>query len=394
MASLQIRYPPSRPLAPNPSFRNVTTRFKCFKPLEASPNSDLPLDGQDNPEMSDPVKLAFSRAEAYRQQKLQAQGQKLEANLSGKGGKSSVVDNPFSANEGSRDLEPPEAEIIVGDPTKFGNRRRRFEEPEKDGGTEASRPKIKEPEKDGETEASRPKIKEPEKDGETEAYRPKVKTWGVFPRPSNISKTYGGGKVIRPGDELETKEAKEAKEKRSRELIAAYRSKAGLDVDPKLIAECQKSLREGNDLMDRGRLKQALPFYENVMKDMIFESELHGRAALKWAICLDSLQRSSEAKVMYEKLKNHPNSEVNTTARHFYDSFKAMEFMKVKSTYLSRTTGYEMYFDSFVDNKEVILSAKAEPEEARDTPILPYIVFLVSPLLVVLYIAVRKSFML
>lgn len=53
---------------------------------------------------------------------------------------------------------------------------------------------------------------------------------------------YGGGKVIRPGDELETKEAKEAKEKRSRELIAAYRSKAGLDVDPKLIAECQKVL--------------------------------------------------------------------------------------------------------------------------------------------------------
>lgn len=96
MASLQIRYPPSRPLAPNPSFRNFTTRFKCFKPLEASPNSDLPLDGEDNPDMSDPVKLAFSRAEAYRQQKLQAQGQKLEANLSGKGGKSSVVDNPFS----------------------------------------------------------------------------------------------------------------------------------------------------------------------------------------------------------------------------------------------------------------------------------------------------------
>jgi allophanate hydrolase subunit 2 len=51
---------------------------------------------------------------------------------------------------------------------------------------------------------------------------------------------YGGGKVIRPGDELETKEDKEAKQKRTREVVAAYRKKMGLDVDPKLIAECKK----------------------------------------------------------------------------------------------------------------------------------------------------------
>jgi hypothetical protein len=68
-----------------------------------------------------------------------------------------------------------------------------------------------------------------------------------------------------------------------------------------------------------------------------------------------------------------------------------MEFMKVKSSYLSRTTGYEMYFDSFVDNKEVYTSAKAEPKDAEVTQILPYIVFLVSPLVAVLLIAVRKS---
>ena len=32
------------------------------------------------------------------------------------------------------------------------------------------------------------------------AYNPKVSTWGVFARPSNISKAYGGGKTIRPGE--------------------------------------------------------------------------------------------------------------------------------------------------------------------------------------------------
>jgi hypothetical protein len=30
-------------------------------------------------------------------------------------------------------------------------------------------------------------------------YRPKVSTWGVFPRPQNISQAFGGGRNIKPG---------------------------------------------------------------------------------------------------------------------------------------------------------------------------------------------------
>lgn len=33
-------------------------------------------------------------------------------------------------------------------------------------------------------------------------YRPKVSTWGMFPRPDNISKAYGGGRTIEKGGEL------------------------------------------------------------------------------------------------------------------------------------------------------------------------------------------------
>eukprot|EP00976_Prorocentrum_cordatum_P073342 1181048-Prorocentrum_minimum.AAC.1 len=33
-------------------------------------------------------------------------------------------------------------------------------------------------------------------------YRPTVSTWGVFPRPDNISKAYGGGRTLKPGGEL------------------------------------------------------------------------------------------------------------------------------------------------------------------------------------------------
>lgn len=39
---------------------------------------------------------------------------------------------------------------------------------------------------------------------------------------------------------LETEEDKAAKEARTRQLLAAYKKKFGLDVDPKLKLECEK----------------------------------------------------------------------------------------------------------------------------------------------------------
>lgn len=30
-----------------------------------------------------------------------------------------------------------------------------------------------------------------------------VSTWGMFPRPRDISKAFGGGRILRPGQELE-----------------------------------------------------------------------------------------------------------------------------------------------------------------------------------------------
>lgn len=53
---------------------------------------------------------------------------------------------------------------------------------------------------------------------------------------------FGGGRVIRPGDVLETTEDRAAKEARTRELLAAYKKKMGLSIDAKLKSECEKVL--------------------------------------------------------------------------------------------------------------------------------------------------------
>jgi hypothetical protein len=51
---------------------------------------------------------------------------------------------------------------------------------------------------------------------------------------------FGGGRVIRPGDILETDEEKAAKEERTKTQLAAYKKKYGLNIDPKLKSECEE----------------------------------------------------------------------------------------------------------------------------------------------------------
>ena len=51
---------------------------------------------------------------------------------------------------------------------------------------------------------------------------------------------FGGGRVIRPGEVLETEEEKAAKEARTKQLLAAYKKKIGLNIDPKLKSECEE----------------------------------------------------------------------------------------------------------------------------------------------------------
>ncbi|KAI3719653.1 hypothetical protein L6452_20555 [Arctium lappa] len=263
------------------------------------------------------------------------------------------ISDPFPAG----DL--PDVEIIVGDTSRFGNE---------------------------ETSESDTAVEE-----DSELYKPKVSTWGVFPRPNNISKTYGGGKTIRPGDVLETAESKAAKEARTRQMIAAYKRQIGLNIDPKLKSECEKDLKDGDSLMEIGKLKDAIPFYEKVMDKLVYQSELHGLAALQWSICKDSLNRSDEARVMYEKLQSHPNVRVSKKARQFVFSFQAMEIMKVTSSSNSpRKTGYQNYFDAFIENKNNPSLIETEIEEDASLQALPYVIFLVSPILMILVIAVQK----
>ncbi|XP_010512984.1 PREDICTED: uncharacterized protein LOC104788918 [Camelina sativa] len=254
----------------------------------------------------------------------------------------------------------PEVEFIVGDKTRFA-------EKEND-------------------------VKQ-EGDGNSDVYKPKVSTWGVFPRPSNISKTFGGGRTLQPGDSVETAEERIAREAQTKKMLAAYKKSIGLNIDPKLKLECEKAIEKGNSLMDSGKLKEALPYYEKVMEKIVFKSELHGQAALQWSICQDSLRKEDKARGMYEKLLSHPNPGVSKKARQFMFSFQAMEMLKVKgSSYMEGNTGYQNYFEAFVKDN---VNYKAQEDNEREAmgidETLLYVILLASPILMVFVVAAQRG---
>lgn len=69
-----------------------------------------------------------------------------------------------------------------------------------------------------------------------------------------------------------------------------------------------------------------------------------------------------------------------------------MDFMKVNSTPVPKNTGYEAYFTKFSGQKNYYASLD-EPEVGLGQ-IIPYMLFLVSPIFIVAFAALRKSFQL
>lgn len=65
--------------------------------------------------------------------------------------------------------------------------------------------------------------------------------------------------------------------------------------------------------------------------------------------------------------------------------------MKVEDTSLPIKTGYEDYFGVFVDNKISYSPSIEEQNERVLEQVFPYLIFLLSPLLIILLLLVKKS---
>lgn len=70
--------------------------------------------------------------------------------------------------------------------------------------------------------------------------------------------------------------------------------------------------------------------------------------------------------------------------------WQAMEMMKLTRSPPWKNTGFQNYFEAFIENKSDYLLKEAEGEVGTLSQTLPYIIFLVSPIFIVLLIALQK----
>lgn len=135
---------------------------------------------------------------------------------------------------------------------------------------------------------------------EEAVYKPSVSTWGVFERPPDISKAYGGGRTIRKED-VEDEAAIAERKARVAKKLAKYREDAGMlsgnDYDA-----ARKDLEEAKDFVKSGFMQQALELLEPWAIEKVGpKTEIGGQIIFNYAICLDNLQRRDEALKQYRR---------------------------------------------------------------------------------------------
>eukprot|EP00899_Mesostigma_viride_P018861 jgi/Mesvir1/26977/Mv20690-RA.1 len=200
--------------------------------------------------------------------------------------------------------------------------------------------------------------------GKETAYKPLVSTWGLFERPSDISKSYGGGRNIEPGQPLESEEATAARQQRVARLMLEYRKSMGMDLSEEDREECQQLCDNAAVLMDRGKLRDAIDMFDKVLEKAPLKHQLGGEATLQKAICLDSLCRGEEAQKLYKTLTNHPVIDIQKKANRLLFGFKAMEKLKVTSqpSDMQSLRVYKGYLDKFA-NPEPAYRPEQDGEE-------------------------------
>lgn len=200
------------------------------------------------------------------------------------------------------------------------------------------------------------------KDGkEDDEHKPAVATWGVFPRPKNISEAYGGGRNLNPGQALETEDQAAERQKRVSAALSEYKKSMGLEIDPAVEAQAVKLYEQGEILFKDGRITEALKIFSEAAAMVPLKTKIGGQAYLQKAICLDSLGMNDEAYQIYNSLKGHNGPGVAKAARRFLFGWKAAKELKVEMRYdTGGSQAWSTYFEKFNSGNWAEYRAKQE----------------------------------
>lgn len=234
-------------------------------------------------------------------------------------------------------------------------------------------------------------------EGEEEnLHKPKVSTWGVYPRPQNISKTFGGGRNIRPGQELESKEAAAERDQRVSAALANYRKVAGIDIAPEVEQRATELYEQGKELFSEGKISASLEIFSEVADMVPLKSRIGGLANFDKAVCLDSLGRNEEAYPIYRSLKGHTAPGVSKNSQRMLFGFKAAKELKVDTMSYSvgNVDAWRGYFDKATEGTwaayQASMTENEEDKELEKTAATAATAIMLIPLVLVSVLALSQ----
>jgi hypothetical protein len=146
---------------------------------------------------------------------------------------------------------------------------------------------------------------------EIKTYTPtKSGSWGVFERPADISRAYGGGRTI---SKDEMKKMDEEFERREMEEVVKKREflTGSLKIENENERKIKSAINECRTFMRFGDRSSAVRVMENVRSFLSFQTELGGEAYLELGMALETVDRSEEARKIYGQLVTSSNSDKN-----------------------------------------------------------------------------------
>lgn len=136
---------------------------------------------------------------------------------------------------------------------------------------------------------------------EDDMYTPATSSWGVFKRPRDISKTYGGGRTITREEMKRMDEEFAQREKETTAKNKVFVNEA-MRVEYEKEDKIKDSLSRARGLMGIGNTHGAVALLESVKEYLSWQSDLGGEVWLEYAMALETVDRSDEARKVYGKL--------------------------------------------------------------------------------------------
>ena len=137
--------------------------------------------------------------------------------------------------------------------------------------------------------------------GDDDSYTPARSSWGVFQRPRDISKAYGGGRSISKEEMDAMDDAAEQRERAANGKTQVYLTST-LRKEKENEKDIRDALGRSRNLMRMGSRKEAVASLEKVQEALSYQTDLGGEALLELGMALETVDRSDESRKIYGKL--------------------------------------------------------------------------------------------